>query len=77
MKNVINKKEETKLPQCQDCGGRYKVDVLVPDELWEEIKPYGKLQGAGLLCGERIFERIENRNQYGAFKLSLSYVKEV
>lgn len=44
---------------CQCCGQRYKVDFIVPDELWEKIKPKGKAVGAGLLCGWCIVENIE------------------
>lgn len=28
--------------QCQDCGRKYTVDLLVPDDLWNRIKPKGK-----------------------------------
>jgi hypothetical protein len=40
---------------CQRCGSKYLDDVHVPDELWERIKPEGKAVGAGLLCGQCIF----------------------
>lgn len=46
--------------KCQDCGKLYKVDVIVPDALWERIKPAGKPVGAGLLCGSCIITRIES-----------------
>lgn len=55
--------------KCQGCGRLYTVDLLIPDELWERIKPEGKPQGAGLLCGACIMERIEQISGYAAWKL--------
>jgi len=52
---------------CQACGSRYKVDLLIPDELWEQIKPSGKLEGAGLLCGRCIMDRLEAIGNFDAF----------
>ena len=49
---------------CQGCGNKYKVDIIIPDTLWEKIKPEGKPIGAGLLCGRCIFERIEKQDKY-------------
>jgi hypothetical protein len=43
---------------CQGCGEKYHVDFSVPDEVWEAIKPKGKPEGAGLLCGKCIIERL-------------------
>jgi hypothetical protein len=54
---------------CQGCGARYRVDVLVPDGLWEKIRPAGKPQGAGLLCGTCIFTRIEALGGFGVLTL--------
>src|SRR5688500_18353214 len=34
---------------CQGCGRAYTVDLMIPDEVWERIKPDGKGPGAGLL----------------------------
>jgi len=42
---------------CQGCGERYRDDLIVDDALWERIKPEGKAEGAGLLCGKCIFDR--------------------
>lgn len=42
---------------CQGCGDRYRDDLIVDDALWERIKPEGKAEGAGLLCGRCIFGR--------------------
>jgi hypothetical protein len=57
--------------RCQGCDSPYKVDVLVPDDLWEKIKPEGKAVGAGLLCGPCIFQRVENTGTYGGYRLVL------
>ncbi len=55
--------------RCQECKKKYKVDIMVPNYLWEQIKPRGKPKGAGLLCGECIMREIEDRGDYAAFKL--------
>lgn len=52
--------------KCQSCGEQYKVDLVVPDALWEEIKPEGKAVGAGMLCGRCIMDRVEGLDEYGA-----------
>lgn len=44
---------------CQGCGNKYITDVLIPDELWERIKPIGKPEGAGLLCPQCIVQRLQ------------------
>ena len=45
--------------KCQDCGNDYFVDLMLPNELWEKIKPEGKEEGAGLLCGACIMKRLD------------------
>ena len=37
--------------RCQACGEPYREDVMLPDEMWNEIRPAGKPPGGGLLCG--------------------------
>jgi glycyl-tRNA synthetase (class II) len=54
---------------CQSCGKTFRVDIIVPDYLWEKIKPEGKPKGGGLLCGSCIMERLESMG-FGAFRLS-------
>jgi glycyl-tRNA synthetase (class II) len=49
---------------CRRCGEKFRVDVLVDDELWDQIR-----QGVNLLCGSCILKRIEDRGQFAAFKL--------
>ena len=55
--------------KCQSCGNQYKVDLIVPDDLWEKIKPKGKPVGAGLLCGPCIAGRVEAFDKYDGFLL--------
>ena len=55
--------------KCQSCGRHYKVDLVVPDETWEKIKPEGKPDGGGMLCGICIMVRIEQLGDYGAIHL--------
>jgi len=45
---------------CQGCGSLYIGDLLVPDTVWERIKPAGKPTGAGLLCASCIMAAIRN-----------------
>jgi hypothetical protein len=42
---------------------------MVPDEIWEQIKPEGKSIGAGLLCGKCIIEELEKKG-YSVWKLN-------
>ena len=53
---------------CQKCNNKYKVDIIVPDEIWEQIKPENKPVGAGLLCGKCIIEALEKR-EYAVWRL--------
>ncbi len=55
--------------KCEACQADYRVDVLVPNDLWERIKPFGKPQGGGLLCGPCIMGNIEALDEYAAFHL--------
>ena len=54
---------------CHQCGKDYRVDLLVPDNVWEKIKPYGKAIGAGLLCGACIMNKIESFGEYGVIRV--------
>jgi hypothetical protein len=56
---------------CQGCGRRYRVDFLVPDSIWERIKPDGKPKGAGLLCGACIAGRMEALGQFAAIRVQI------
>lgn len=57
--------------RCQGCGKKYTVDLIIPDFLWEKIKPKGKSEGAGLLCGSCIMERLESFYQNDSFAFQL------
>lgn len=54
--------------KCQNCGKFYKIDLIIPDKLWETIKPKGK-KGAGLLCGKCIIKFLESTGEYRALQL--------
>lgn len=55
---------------CQGCGRRYRVDLLVPDELWEKVRPDDKDGAAGLLCGPCIMIALELRGEFGSYSLA-------
>jgi hypothetical protein len=46
---------------CQACERHYVTDMLVPDDVWEVIKPEGCDIGAGLLCPTCIMDRAADR----------------
>jgi len=54
---------------CQECETKYKIDLLVSDEIWELIKPKEKPKGSGLLCGCCIMKKIEEFDEYGAYEM--------
>ena len=54
---------------CQMCGEKFTVDLMVPDDLWEVVKPEGTAKGAGLLCGSCIMRRIEQVSGFDAWRL--------
>lgn len=59
---------------CQHCGRVYRVDFIVPDDMWEHIRPSGSDVGGGMLCGRCISDRIEalyrRKNMYGKFDIT-------
>lgn len=55
---------------CQACGRRYKIDLMIPDELWERVRPKDKEGAGGLLCGQCIMSLIESLNDFGAWQLA-------
>lgn len=55
--------------KCQHCGQYYRVDFVLDDDIWNKIRPQGKPEGGGLLCGLCIFERLEALG-FGAFLLN-------
>lgn len=54
---------------CQDCGTKYKVDVMVSKDLWRQITPKPETEGSGLLCPKCIGERLEEISDYASYKL--------
>lgn len=54
--------------KCQECGHKYSLDLLIPDDLWEKIRPKGKSKGAGLLCGMCIIRKLEKLIGYSVFR---------
>ncbi len=50
---------------CHRCGLTYTVDLLVPDDLWQEIAR----RPTEMLCGPCIMARIENTSSFAAWKL--------
>lgn len=50
---------------CQKCGKKYKMDVNIPDSIWNKI--HGTLN---LLCGNCIINLIENKIEYSVLFLS-------
>jgi len=57
---------------CQICGKQYKIDLIIPDGLWEIIRPDGKAKGAGLICSSCIMRRLETLDYYSAYQLITS-----
>ena len=56
--------------KCQNCGEQYKVDLIIPDKLWNKIKPENKPEDAGLLCGSCIMKRIEKTSDHDCWLLT-------
>jgi len=54
---------------CQGCGRIYVMDLIVPDDLWESVKPPQKPKGAGLLCPQCIVSRLEQQLGFCTFAL--------
>lgn len=56
--------EQNKKAGCHECGLKYGgakwIEAVVPDSVWEMIKPEGCAEGAGLLCISCMAGRIRN-----------------
>lgn len=59
--------------RCQACGHLYTVDLIVPDEVWERIKPASATEGAGLLCPACIGSKLAvlHLGSFAAYSLSV------
>ena len=55
--------------KCQKCGKKYKMDLIIPDEIWEKITP-SKNKESGLLCPVCIVIKLEKLYGYSMFRLS-------
>ena len=51
--------------RCQECGRQFYIDIMIPDNIWEEIRPKDKEKSGGLLCGCCIMNRLENYKKHG------------
>lgn len=47
--------------KCQSCGVTFYEDVMIDDDLWNAVRPDGKPEGAGLLCGRCIGKRLSGQ----------------
>lgn len=55
---------------CHNCGRKYKVDILVSDDVWHRIRPHkNRPKYAGLLCGSCILSKIEQLGEYNSYTL--------
>lgn len=54
---------------CHGCGQTFRVDIMVPDDIWDRIRPPHKPAGAGLLCPTCIVQRIEATEDFAAFEM--------
>lgn len=43
---------------------------MIPEELWERVRPKDKQDAGGLLCGQCIMSLIESLNDFGAWQLA-------
>jgi hypothetical protein len=50
---------------CQQCSKKYKVDLLLPNEIWKKINK----KSVNLLCGNCIVKGLEKIG-YSAFKIT-------
>ncbi len=57
--------------KCQQCKRNYKVDLLLPDWLWEKITPKPLISSAGMLCGSCIMNNIEALDNYEAIHVEI------
>lgn len=55
--------------ECQRCGRLYKLDIQIPNHLWDEIRPKHKPPGGGLLCGSCIISAMEELMGFNVMRL--------
>lgn len=54
--------------ECECCGRSYGLDILIPDELWQQIQVEGQIENKSL-CATCIMSRIEELASYDAYRL--------
>jgi len=55
---------------CHRCDRKYRVDVLVPDDVWRRIRPNkSRSPEAGLMCGACILSEIERLGEHDSYFL--------
>lgn len=54
---------------CQKCGEKFKLDLIISNDLWGKIKPKEKQQDSGIYCGCCIIKKIEGLLGYSKFNL--------
>jgi hypothetical protein len=67
LRRIYQKSKENKMEEksegctCHGCGRKYNVDLLLPDEIWEQISPkkVEGFKGGGLLCPMCIGQKLE------------------
>jgi len=52
---------------CKSCGTKYKVDLIIPDNMWSQISP--RTGESGLICGSCIMEALEDLGEYASYHL--------
>jgi hypothetical protein len=62
---------------CNNCGRKYKVDLLVPDDIWNKIRPIGSKGEGGLLCPICIAEKLESLGDYDYWYLTKENKEEI
>lgn len=55
--------------RCGGCGERYRVDIILSDDLWRKLQEALPAGPINLLCGSCIIERLERFGEFAAFKL--------
>jgi hypothetical protein len=56
--------------KCSQCKELYTVDLFVPVDVWERIRPERSIDGGGLLCGSCIMKRMEAVHGFETWKIA-------
>jgi hypothetical protein len=62
---------------CHNCGRKYKVDLIVPNDIWNQIRPIGSKGEGGLLCPVCIAKRLELLEEYDYWFLTKENKEEI